>query len=186
MTWSNQCSLYGVCHDDFSCTNFSNSCILWCHCMPTSYLSDLLENVVNIVDVHHLENCRCKSSSVKLTECDHVFNAFDPYHLFLRPCERLFSTKVSSVRMLKCTRYLFLYWLTSHGCTGASELERRKYHVSLLPSPLLLGCSIIVGRDRVRGFERRFWIFCSGFKAKLAIGVFVIVDASFLRPNSHS
>jgi hypothetical protein len=59
-----------------------------------AYLSDLLENIVNIVNVHHLENCRCKSSLVKLTECDHVFHAFDPYHLFLCPCERLFSTEV--------------------------------------------------------------------------------------------
>jgi hypothetical protein len=61
------------------------------------YLSDLLENIVNIVDVHHLENCLCKSSSVKLTECEHVFVAFDHYHLFLCPCERLFSTEVRAL-----------------------------------------------------------------------------------------
>jgi hypothetical protein len=84
-------------------------------------VSDLLENIVNTVDVHHLENCQCKSSSVKLTECDHVFDAFDPYHLFLRPCGRLFSTDVLSVRMMKCIIHLFSFWSTSHGCTGASE-----------------------------------------------------------------
>jgi hypothetical protein len=36
-----------------------------------------------------LENCRCKSSLVKPTGCEHVFDAFDPYHPF-PPCERLF------------------------------------------------------------------------------------------------
>jgi hypothetical protein len=62
-----------------------------------------------------------KSSSVKSTECNHVFDAFNPYHLFPSSLRAIILTKVSSVRMMKCTRHLFSFWSTSHSCTGASE-----------------------------------------------------------------
>jgi hypothetical protein len=44
-----------------------------------------------------------KSSSVKLTGCEHVFNAFDPYHPFPLSLQAIILTKVSSVTMMKCT-----------------------------------------------------------------------------------
>jgi hypothetical protein len=42
-------------------------------------MSALVENIVNVVNVHHLENCGYESSLVKLTKCKHVFHAFNPY-----------------------------------------------------------------------------------------------------------
>jgi hypothetical protein len=73
------------------------------------YLSDLLENIVNIVDDHHLGNCRCKSSLVKSTECELVFNAFDPYHSFPLSLRAIIFDRGSSVRMMECTRHLFSF-----------------------------------------------------------------------------
>jgi hypothetical protein len=57
--------------------------------------------------------------------------------------------------------------------------------LSLLPSPLLLTLSIIVGQNRF-GVSSDNFEFLTEFKAKFAFGVFVIVDASFLPPNSRS
>ncbi len=111
-------------------------------------MSDLLENIVNIVNGSSFRKLLMKSSSVKSTKCEHVFDAFDPYNLSPSSLRAIILTKVLSYRMMKCTIHLFLFWLTSHGCTRASELERRKYHVSLLPSPLLLVLSVIVGQNR--------------------------------------
>ncbi len=57
----------------------------------------------------------------KSTKCEHVFDAFGPYHLFPLSLRGNISTEVLSVRMAICTIHLFSFWSTSHGCTGASE-----------------------------------------------------------------
>jgi hypothetical protein len=87
--------------------------------------------------------------------------------------------------MMKCTRHLFLFWVDLARLYRSEWIGATKIIVSLLPSPLLLVFSVIVGQSRVWGFEWQFWILTE-FKAKLAFRVFVTVDASFLRPNSHS
>ncbi len=84
-------------------------------------MSDLLENIVHIVDAHHLENGRCISPLVESTEYEHVFDAFDPYHLFPLSLQAIISTEVLNVWMMKCTIHLLSFWSTSHGCTRASE-----------------------------------------------------------------
>ncbi len=150
-----------------------------------SQLSDLLENIVNIVDVHHLENCRCKSSLVKSTECDHVFDAFDPYHLFLRPCERLFWPRFWALGWWNVWYVCFRFGRPRTAVPEQANRSDENIVFPFLPSLLLLALLIIVGQNRVRGFEWQFWILTE-FKAKLAIGVFEIVDAAFTRPNSRS
>jgi hypothetical protein len=46
--------------------------------------------------------------------------AFDQYDLSFA-LQAIILTKISSVRMMKCTIHLFLFWSTSRGCTGASK-----------------------------------------------------------------
>ncbi len=68
---------------------------------------DLLENTVNIVIDLSFRKLSMKSSLKKLTECEHVLNAFDPYHTFPSSLQAIILTKVSSVRMMKCTIHPF-------------------------------------------------------------------------------
>jgi hypothetical protein len=67
----------------------------------------------------------------------------------------------------------------------SEQIGATKIIVSLLPSPLLPALSIIVGQNRF-GVSSDNFGFLTKFKAKLAFGVFVIVDAPFLRLNSRS
>ncbi len=59
-----------------------------------------------------------KSSSVKSTKCEHVFDKYDPYHLFLLSLQAIISTKVLSVRMMRCVR------MTIYICFHLVDLAR--------------------------------------------------------------
>ncbi len=142
------------------------------------YLSDLLENIVNIVDVHHLENCRWK------VPCVMFLTHSIPITFFLRPCERLFWLRF---RALGWWNVLGICFPFGWSRTAVPERANRSDENHCLPPSLyvIAVLPVIVGQNQVGGFEWQFQILTE-FKAKLAIGVFVIVDASFLRPNSQS
>jgi hypothetical protein len=86
--------------------------------------------------------------------------------------------------MMKCTRHLFSFLVDLARLYRSERIGATKIIVFLLPSPLLLVLFVIVGQNR-DGVSSDNFEFLTEFKAKLAIGVFVIVDASFLRPNSR-
>ncbi len=67
----------------------------------------------------------------------------------------------------------------------SKQIGATKIIVSLLPSPLLLVFPLLLVRVGFGVLSDNFE-FLTEFKAKLAIGIFVIVDASFLGPNSSS
>jgi hypothetical protein len=90
------------------------------------YVSDLLENVVSVVDGSSFRKLWMKSSLVKSTKCEHVFDAFDPYHCFPSSLGAIILTKVSSVGMMKCTIHLFSFWLTRTGVLERANRSDKK------------------------------------------------------------
>ncbi len=121
----------------------------------------------------------------KSTKCKHVFDAFDPYHPFPSSLRAIIFTEVLSVRMMKCTRHLFFVLVDLARLYRSEQIGATKIIVSLLPSCYSWSFLLLLVRVGF-GVSSDNFEFLTKFKAKLAFRVFVIVDASFLGPNSRS
>jgi hypothetical protein len=96
-----------------------------------------------------------------LTKCEHVFYAFDPYHLFLCSWEQLFQPRFRALGWWN-VRYICFRLGWSHTAVPEQANTSDKISLfSLLPSLLLLVCPVIVGQNQVPGFEQQFWIWPS-------------------------
>jgi hypothetical protein len=147
------------------------------------WVSDLVENIVDVVDVHHLENGRWKSSSVNRPSASMFLTHSIPITFFLCPCERLFWPRFWALGWWNVLGICFRFGWPR---TAVPERANRsdKNIVSLFPS-LYCWSFDYCWSESVWGLSDNFE-FLTKFKAKLAFGVFVIVDAPFLRLNSRS
>jgi hypothetical protein len=150
-------------------------------CTPQSpiigQVSDLVENIVNIVNVHHLENCSWNSSLVNRPSVSMFSTHSIPITFSLRPCQWLFLTEVQA---LGWWNVLYIRFCFGRPHTAVPERADRSNEISCFPPSLsvIAGLSRVVGQNRVRGFQWQFWILTK-FKAKLAIGVLLLLMLHF-------